>query len=193
MGCHRLCVGLVVMVLFIAGCATTRETATRTGETVHEDAGRRGETRAPDEMTGQESEMEAAAGEEPDPDLQIDEKKETVSIIEVIESLERTYLDGDFETWLSLLTPRYRAKYDQPDILRKEGWDAKDLRSFFELLVETRRSENIGSLEISRVDFVSPRKAHVFVLFKGEEFPEPQHTFIRMGGSWYKGLREEEG
>jgi hypothetical protein len=193
MGCHRLYAGLVVVILFTAGCAATRETATRTSETIGGGAERRGETRVPDEMTGVEPGPDAAAEEEPGPDFPIDEKKETVSIVEVIESLERTYLDGDFEKWLSLLTPRYRAKYDQPDNLRKEGWDAKDLRSFFELLVETRRSENIGSLEISRVDFVSPRKAHVFVLFKGEEFPEPQHTFIRIGDAWYKGLREEEG
>lgn len=47
--------------------------------------------------------------------------------------------------------------------------------------------------EISRVEFVSTNKAYVYVILGGEEFPTPQHTFIRAGESWYKGLSHEGG
>jgi hypothetical protein len=148
---------------------------------------------AESEAVGETPRQEAGrVAEEDEPLAPIDEEKETVSIITVIETLEMTYRTEDYEKWLSLLTPRYKEKYSKRENLAAEGWDASDLHSFFALLVQARRKENIGSLEISRVEFVSPRKAHVYVIFKGEEFPEPQHTFIRIGDSWYKGLREEE-
>lgn len=124
--------------------------------------------------------------------MEIDEEQETVSIMTVIEQLEDCYRTQDYERWLSLLTPAYRRRYSDPRNLEAEGWAVHDLASFFRLLVRARKRENIGSLEISRVEFVTPTKALVYVLLEGEEFPVPQHTFIRRGDSWYKGLKEEE-
>ena len=121
------------------------------------------------------------------------EKKETVSIINIIEDLEKCYKEGDFEKWKSFLTPRYKQRYSDPQSLKEEGWDAVDIASFFHLLVKTRKTENIGTLPISRVEFLNENKALVYVFFEDEEFPEPQHTFVRINGKWYKGLREEEG
>ncbi len=122
----------------------------------------------------------------------IDEERETDSIMTVIEQLENSYRTGDYEQWAGLLTAAYKRRYSDPQNLAAEGWRARDLRSFFNLLVRTRQKENIGSLEISRVEFVSENKAYVYVLLEGEEFPVPQHTFIRRGDSWYKGLKEED-
>jgi hypothetical protein len=121
------------------------------------------------------------------------EKKETVSIIYIIEELEQCYEEGDFEKWMSFLTPRYKKRYSDSQALKEEGWDAVDIESFFHLLVQTRKTENINTLPISRVEFLNENKALVYVFFGDEEFPEPQHTFVRINGKWYKGLREEEG
>ena len=119
-------------------------------------------------------------------------EKETESILDTIEKLEKCYETGDFEKWESLLTPVYKAKYNNPIFLKEHGWKAKDLKSFFYLLIQTREKNGIKSLPISRVEFVNPNKAYVYVLFKGKEFPKPQHTFIKIGNSWYKGLPDEE-
>ena len=118
-------------------------------------------------------------------------KQETLSILDTIKKLEKSYEDSDFELWESLLTPAYKEKYNDPTFLKKHGWNANDLKSFFQLLIETREENGIKSLPISRVEFVSPRKAYVYVIFKGKEFPKPQHTFIKIGNSWYKGLPDE--
>jgi len=118
-------------------------------------------------------------------------KKQTESIMQTIEKLEQCYDTGNFVKWKSLLTARYKKKYNDPDFLKKQGWDAKDLKSFFYLLIKTREENGIKSLTISRVIFVNPNKAHVYVLFNGKEFPKPQHTFIKVSNSWYKGLPDE--
>ncbi len=118
-------------------------------------------------------------------------KEQSKSIINTINELEKCYETGDFEKWKSLLTPSYIEKYNNPDYLKKNGWNADNLKSFFFLLIETREKNGIESLPISRVEFVSPVKAYVYVLYKGKEFPKPQHTFIRIGNSWYKGLPDE--
>ncbi len=120
-------------------------------------------------------------------------KQEAENILAVINRLEETYENNDFEGWQSMLTPDYRKKYSDPVNLREEGWDAADLHSFFNLLVKTRRKGQIKTLKISRVVFANPNKAYVYVFFKNREFPEPQHTFVRINGKWLKGLREEEG
>ncbi len=121
----------------------------------------------------------------------VDEAKETESIINVITALEKCYKTYNFGNWKKLLTKRYKEKYSNAKNLKKEGWPAKDLYSFFKLLVKTRRASNISSLSISRVEFVSPNKAYVYVILGDEEFPEPQHTFLKIDDSWYKGLRDE--
>jgi hypothetical protein len=120
-----------------------------------------------------------------------DEEKETSSIIDVITSLEKSYEKRDFEMWRSFLTEGYQKKYSNPEVLKEEGWNAKDLLSFFNLLVKTRTRANIGTLTISRVEFLNQNKALVYVMLEGEEFPEPQHTFIKINNKWYKGLFEE--
>ena len=124
--------------------------------------------------------------------LNIDEEKETDSIYTVIETLEDCYRTANFERWLSLLTGAYKDHFDDADILASEGWDARNIEEFFDLLVNTRRRGNIADLEISRVEFVSDYKAYVYVILGDKEFPEPQHTFIRIGETWYKGLSTEE-
>jgi len=123
----------------------------------------------------------------------VEAKQEAENILTVINRLEETYENDDFEGWQSILTPDYRRKYSNPESLQKDGWDANDLHSFFDLLVETRQKGQIKTLEISRVVFVNPNKAYVYVFFQDREFPEPQHTFIRIDGEWLKGLQEEEG
>ncbi len=120
-------------------------------------------------------------------------KQEAENILEIINRLEEMYEKDDFEGWKSMLTPDYRKKYSNPENLRKDGWDAADLHSFFNLLVDTRRKGQIKTLKISRVVFTNQNKAYVYVFFEDREFPEPQHTFIRINGTWLKGLREEEG
>jgi len=118
-------------------------------------------------------------------------QKETNSILNTIEKLEQCYETENFEDWESLLTPDYKAKYNDPVFLKEHGWKANNLKSFFYLLIQTREKNGIKSLPISRVDFVNPNKAYVYVLYKGKEFPKPQHTFIKIGNAWYKGLPEE--
>lgn len=132
------------------------------------------------------------AAETETPVLHIDEEKETVSIYTVIETLEDCYKTQNYDLWLSLLTSAYREHFDNDEALASEGWDATNIREFFDLLVSARRRGNIGDLEISRVEFVNDYKAYVYVILEGKEFPEPQHTFIRIGESWYKGLSTEE-
>jgi hypothetical protein len=129
--------------------------------------------------------------EEEPPLTQVKVEEYTESILSVIESLEKCYGTGDFEKWKSLLTPLYREKHDDPAYLRAEGWAATDLLAFFRLLIKTRKQGNVTALEISRIEFVNPWKARVFVLLDKSEFPEPQHTFIKRGNSWLKGLPEE--
>lgn len=121
----------------------------------------------------------------------IDEEKEAESIVSVIETLEGCYKTADMEKWQSLLTPMYRERHNDPEFLKLEGWSATDIESFFYLLVETREKGNITSLPISRVEFINQNKALVYVILEDKEFPEPQHTFIRLDNSWYKGLIEE--
>jgi hypothetical protein len=123
--------------------------------------------------------------------LNIDEAVETRSIYVAIEELEDCYRTKNYNKWLSLLTPGYRHYFNDPALLDAEGWDAENLNEFFLLLVKTRRRSNIGDLEISRVEFVSDNKAFVYVLLEGEEFPVPQHTFIRIDNTWLKGLSDE--
>jgi hypothetical protein len=115
----------------------------------------------------------------------------TESILNVIESLEACYATGDYERWKSLLTPLYREKHDDPAYLQAQGWEATELYSFFQLLIATRRQGNVTALKISRIEFERPRKALVFVILDEREFPEPQHTFIKIGNRWLKGLPEE--
>jgi len=125
------------------------------------------------------------------PVLNIDEEKETRSIYTVIEELESCYSMYDYAQWLSLLTMSYRQHFNDREILEAEGWAATNIREFFDLLVQTRRGRNIGDLDISRVEFINDNKAYVYVLLDDEEFPVPQHTFIRVGDSWLKGLSNE--
>jgi hypothetical protein len=132
----------------------------------------------------------SSAKEEP-PLTRVEVEEYTESILSVIESLEECYGTGDFEKWKSLLTPLYKEKHDDSAYLRAQGWAAADLGAFFRLLIKTRRRGNVTALDISRVEFVNPRKALVFVILDKNEFPEPQHTFIRAGNSWLKGLPEE--
>jgi hypothetical protein len=120
-----------------------------------------------------------------------DEKREAESIISVIEKLEDCYKDNDFDNWLNFLTPRYRKRYNDPKLLAEEGWDAQSISEFFNLLVDTRKKKNIRALQISRVDFINPNKAYVYVFLGNEEFPKPQHTFIKLSDSWLKGLSKE--
>ena len=118
-------------------------------------------------------------------------QKETISILDTIEQLEQCYETQNFKKWKSLLTPAYKEKYSDPAFLKQQGWNDDNLESFFYLLIQTREKNGIKSLPISKVEFVSPNKAYVYVLFKGKEFPKPQHTFIKIGNSWYKGLPDE--
>jgi hypothetical protein len=162
------------------------------------------ETSVPDEAqkqeeSNQQAEAEGIRGgetievaEAETPVLNIDEEKEADSIYSVIETLENCYRTRNYDRWRSLLTHAYSDHFDDPHILASEGWNATNIREFFNLLVSARRRGNIGDLEISRVVFVSDYKAFVYVILGGEEFPEPQHTFIRIGETWYKGLSTEE-
>jgi len=121
----------------------------------------------------------------------IDEEKEAESIVSVIETLEGCYKTADLKKWQTLLTPMYRERHNDPEFLKLDGWSATDIESFFYLLVETRKKGNITSLPISRVEFINQNKALVYVILGDKEFPEPQHTFIRLDNRWYKGLTEE--
>jgi len=121
----------------------------------------------------------------------INKEKETELIINVIHELENCYKTKNFDKWKSFLSPNYKERYNNPVLLKEEGWNAKDLKSFFNLLVETRKRKNISTLEISRIEFVNSDRACVYVIFQGEEFPKPQHTFIRIAGKWYKDLKIE--
>ena len=121
----------------------------------------------------------------------IDEEKEAESIVSVIETLEGCYKTADLKKWQNLLTPMYMERHNDPEFLKLGGWSATDIESFFYLLVETRKKGNITSLPISRVEFINQNKALVYVILGDKEFPEPQHTFIRLDNRWYKGLTEE--
>jgi hypothetical protein len=140
--------------------------------------------------TGSTEVIPGAAGEEP-PLTRAEAEEYTESILSVIESLEECYRTGDFEKWKSLLTPLYKEKHNDPDFLQAGGWAASDLKSFFRLLIKTRKLVNVTSLGVSRVEFVNPQKALVYVILEDSEFPEPQHTFLKLGNSWLKGLPEE--
>ena len=174
---------LLLSILSSWGCSSSKNVVTG-GQPVHEE-----ETLDKDKpsVTTQESEEEIDKPVK----LTIDEEKETVSIISVIEALEESYKVQDFEKWKILLSPKYREKYSNPDFLNQEGWNATDIESFFYLLIETRLKGNITALPISRVEFIKDDKALVYVMLGDKEFPEPQHTFIRIENNWYKGLREE--
>lgn len=113
------------------------------------------------------------------------------SITQVIEEIENCYITNNFDKWVSLLTPSYRTVYNDSQFLAREGWDACDIESFFHLLVEARKRGNIVSLPVSRIEFVNPDKALVYVIFENSEFPKPQHTLIRIEGTWYKGIENE--
>jgi hypothetical protein len=187
----------VLVVLFLLGECAAQKGTVKEENTVH-DIEKISIEESP-ELTTEEARGEAQAlletAEERETEKAYDEiiyeRRETVSIIQVIESLEESYEKNDFELWKSFLTPKYREKYNDPEILKKEGWNVGDLESFFKLLIDTRKKGKIAALEISRVEFINPNKALVYVVFGGEEFPEPQHTFIKINDKWYKGLIEE--
>jgi len=120
-----------------------------------------------------------------------DPEKETTSIIQAIKDLEECYRTESFDKWKNFLTPAYIEKHSNPEFLHTRGWDADTLESFFNMLVKTRKESNISSLPISRVEFISENKAFVYVRLGDREFPEPQHTFIRINNRWFKGLPEE--
>jgi len=193
---------LSLTVIILAGCAThkmARETEIQESgvepEVVQSESAVQEETvpKKEEEITevepAQQKEEEKA---EIAQSLPINEQKETESIITVIEKLEECYKTNNFEQWLHFLTPAYKERYSNEENLRAEGWEAYDLESFFHLLVETRKKGDIRALKISRVEFVSPHKALVYVLLRDKEFPEPQHTFIMVGNTWLKGLKDEE-
>jgi hypothetical protein len=185
------------LLAFVWGCSNSAvkspETDTHTTDT---EAGKQepeGAATVDDVQEGTAREAAEGKSEEvEEPVLNIDEEKEAVSIYTVIETLEDCYRTKNYDRWLSLLTQAYRDHFDNPKTLAAEGWDAGTLEEFFYLLVSARRMGNVGDLEISRVEFVSDYKAFVYVILGGEEFPEPQHTFIRIGDNWYKGLSTEE-
>ena len=194
---------LAVMLIFtFSGCSTKKE-ALKTGAGTNssiENQAPESKKNAIETITEQKKATEPAKIEDVNTDkiknkqAKIPEsykKEQTKSIIETIEELENCYKTKNYEKWKSLLTPEYKKKYGNPDFLKKNGWKANNLESFFYLLIETREKNGIEALPISRVEFVSPNKAYVYVLFKGKEFPKPQHTFIKIGDSWYKGLPEE--
>ena len=164
--------------------ADSQSTTEQTETSVSDDAQKQAQS--------QHQTADLGAAEAETPVLHIDKEMETVSIYTVIETLEDCYKTQNYDRWLSLLTSAYREHFDNAVTLASEGWDATNIREFFDLLVSARRRGNVGNLEISRVEFVSDYKAFVYVILEGEEFPEPQHTFIRIGESWYKGLSTEE-
>lgn len=164
----------------------TNEASVSNGPEIQEKPYQHSET----EEVEKEETIEVAEAEKPV--LNINERKEADSIYTVIETLEDCYRTSNYDRWLSLLTHTYRDHFDDPNTLASEGWDATNIREFFDLLVRTRRKGNIRDLEISRVEFVSDYKAFVYVILGGEEFPKPQHTFIRIRETWYKGLSTEE-
>jgi hypothetical protein len=178
----------LVLALALGGCVSANRSR-REGPGVENPADEKSEI---DERAARAAESGGTeSAEEPPPLTPVEVEEYTESILSVIESLEECYRTGDFEKWKSLLTPLYREKHDDREYLRAQGWAAADLGAFFRLLIKTRRQGNVTALEISRVEFVNPRKALVFVILEKNEFPEPQHTFIRAGNSWLKGLPEE--
>ena len=178
---------LLLGTLFAGGCASGKHTL---------ENGAQGE-RAPSGATGELEEKvgATAAGLQQEADkpplIQSEIEQNTESILDVINSLEECYETGDFEKWRGYLTPRYSEMHDDAVYLRAEGWNADDLRSFFKLLIKTRKRGSITTLSVSRIDFVSSNKALVYVILGESEFPEPQHTFIRVGDRWSKGLQDE--
>ncbi len=188
------CIFLLLLYLLFCGCISERAVLTdESKKDNHQQELVKAEKYAEEDLAKPaeaEKPKEEIAFTEQKPE---DEEKETVSIVNIIEELEECYKDGNFEKWKSFLTPRYKERHNDPQYLEDEGWDAVDVESFFHLLVETRKTEHINALSISRVEFLNKNKALVYVFFGDEEFPEPQHTFVRIHGKWYKGLREEEG
>ena len=185
----------LTLALAMGGCVSQKPTrmAAARGEkaglgepAVESPADKKAETGGQAEKTGEPGD---AAGKYPLSHVEVEEYTE--SILSVIESLEECYRTGDLEKWKSLLTPLYKEKYGDPSYLRAQGWGATDLNAFFRLLIKTRNQGNVTALAISRVEFINQQKALVFVILGGSEFPEPQHTFIKIENSWLKGLPEE--
>ena len=196
----------LILALALGGCVSTKRS--RLGEPQAGDAksGKSVNKKRENEKSGNEGSLPRAV--EPDvssgetgaiPEsskeetllTRVEVQKYTESILNVIESLEACYASGDYERWKSLLTPLYREKHDDAAYLRAQGWTATGLYSFFKLLIATRKQGNVTALKISRIEFEKPWKALVFVILEEREFPEPQHTFIKIGNSWLKGLPEE--
>jgi hypothetical protein len=197
---------LLILTLVLGGCVSTKrsrlggprtddaksvKTADKKPE--HEEGGIEGSVPRDSEREASAGETDAVA-ESPGREAsltRVEVEKYTESILSVIESLEACYATGDFERWKSLLTPLYREKHDDQAYLQAEGWSATGLYPFFKLLIATRKQGNVTALKISRIEFEKSRKALVFVILEEREFPEPQHTFIKIGDSWLKGLPEE--
>ena len=137
---------LLLPILFLWECSSSKNFITG-GQPVHEEESI--ETEKSSVIT-----LETEEKTDQTLKLTIDEEKETVSIISVIEALEESYKNQDFEKWKVLLSPKYREKYNDPEFLNQEGWDATDIESFFYLLIETRKKGNITALPISRVEFI---------------------------------------
>jgi hypothetical protein len=187
---------LLALLLVLGGCVSTKRSRLAGADPGQAGFGERGTPSRPEPEPGNAPAPSPPASEpggEPreQPFTGAEAAKHTESILSVIGALEECYRTGDFEKWQSLLTPLYREKHSDPEYLRAQGWDADDLRDFFRFLITTRKGGNVTALEISRVEFENPGKARVFVILDGREFPEPQHTFVRTGDSWLKGLPEE--
>ncbi len=194
MGRNHILIIIVLSLFLVEGCATGRTAKKEQPGVFHDREEIREEGN--EDGTGKTGRSEQAEGSETTaPTVIVKEEDvaspEVQSIITVIAELEECYRLNNFEKWLGLLTPHYRAAYSDPEFLAREGWKAGSIESFFRLLVETRRRGNIRSLAVSRVSFINPNKAQVYVMLESEEFPRPQHTFIRIGNSWYKGLANE--
>jgi len=194
---------LFLLISSLIGCSSVKESVKGQNSAVSIEKNFEKEVQTPEisetknvehEASGKEtSNVSTQNGNESSKNVTIEyKKKQSKSIIETIKKLEQYYDTEAFEKWQSLLTSAYKEKYSDPEFLKAQGWEAKDLKSFFYLLIKTRKKNGIKSLAISRVEFVDSNKAYVYVLLKGKEFPKPQHTFIKVGNSWYKGLPDEE-
>ncbi len=181
---------LFLLSLTLSGCSSKKYGAVKDQEIQQEEIQQEEiEEISEEKIVRAEEKQEIEKIETPAPP--IDEEKEAESIVSVIETLEGCYKTADLKKWQTLLTPMYRERHNDPEFLKLEGWSATDIESFFYLLVETRKKGNITSLPISRVEFINQNKALVYVILGDKEFPEPQHTFIRLDNRWYKGLTEE--
>jgi hypothetical protein len=199
---------LLILALTLWGCVSTKRSRPGEYNTADAKSGETVDKTAEREKSGNEGSTFRAAGHDGKPGetdavpenpkkeaplTPVEVERYTESIMNVIESLEACYATGDFERWKSLLTPLYREKHDDPAYLQAQGWSAAGLYSFFKLLISTRKQGNVTALKISRIEFEKPWKALVFVILEEREFPEPQHTFIKIGDKWLKGLPEEGG